>query len=83
MQQTTKSRVTVDFPLPERDILQLLCDVDYRPPQEQIRWLVIDAAKQRGLITVENKKPLAATLPERTANGFVSINPSQAQAQES
>lgn len=49
MQQIAKSRVTVDFPLPERDILQLLCEQDYRPPQEQIRWLVINAAKERGI----------------------------------
>lgn len=50
----TKARVTVDFPPEERDVLQTLCEADYRLPSEQIRWLVIEAAKQRGLLRQEN-----------------------------
>lgn len=49
MRQPAKSRVTVDFPIPERDALQVLCDADLRPAAEQIRWLVLNEAKRRGL----------------------------------
>jgi hypothetical protein len=42
-------RVPVDFPEQERDILDLLCDADLRPAAEQIRWLVLNEAKRRGV----------------------------------
>ena len=72
MQRIAKSRVTVDFPLPERDILELLCEQDYRPPQEQIRWLVINAAKERG---IDQKKDGVTSLGNLDTV-FVNGNPS-------
>lgn len=48
MNHLQKSRVTVDFPTYERDVLQELCDQDFRPAQEQLRWLVLNEAKRRG-----------------------------------
>jgi hypothetical protein len=49
MTHSQKSRVTVDFPLSERDALDVLCEADLRPPAEQIRWLVINEVKRRGI----------------------------------
>lgn len=48
MNRLQKSRVTVDFFIHERDVLEVLCEQDIRPPQEQIRWLVLNEAKRRG-----------------------------------
>lgn len=56
----SKSRVTVDFFAHERDALQLLCDQDIRPPAEQIRWLVLQAAQKRGLLDTLTAKSLCA-----------------------
>ena len=49
-QPIQRSRVFVDFPIPERDTLERLCDADMRPPAEQLRWLVLTEAKRRGLL---------------------------------
>jgi hypothetical protein len=49
-----RSRVTIDFPLPERDVLQQLCEQDIRPAAEQIRWLVLTEAQRRGILSNEN-----------------------------
>jgi hypothetical protein len=48
---TPRSRVTVDFLIPERDILQRLCDQDIRPAAEQLRWLVLTEAQRRGILS--------------------------------
>ncbi len=56
-----KSRVTVDFFMHERDVLQSLCDQDVRPPAEQLRWLVLNEAKRRKLRpAVKNSKSAQA-----------------------
>lgn len=49
MKANQKSRVIVDFPMHERDLLQVLCDLDFRPPQEQLRWLVTQEVIRRNL----------------------------------
>ena len=54
MSHLQKSRVIVDFFLPERDVLQELCEQDIRPAQEQLRWLVLNEAKRRGLQLQKN-----------------------------
>lgn len=43
-------RVTADMSEAERNILDALCVGDYRPPSEQLRWLVVTEAKRRGLL---------------------------------
>ncbi|MBV7328400.1 hypothetical protein KFU94_09095 [Chloroflexi bacterium TSY] len=47
MNHLQKSRVTVDFFMHERDALQMLCEQDIRPPQEQLRWLVMAELRRR------------------------------------
>ena len=46
-----KLRVIVDFQETEQAALNALCQADYRLPDDQIRWLVINAAKHRGIIS--------------------------------
>ncbi len=53
MNHLQKSRVIVDIPAHERDILQKFCDQDIRPPADQIRWLIVCEAKRRGLWPVK------------------------------
>lgn len=48
--QLRRYRVTVDFPEGERDILAALCKKDYRPPDDQLRYLVVTEATRRGLL---------------------------------
>lgn len=47
--QIKRYRVPVDFPEQEREILTLLCTQDFRPPEDQIRYLVIQEGRRRGL----------------------------------
>ena len=47
-------RVAADFSEFERNTLDALCNVDYRPPAEQLRWLVIQEAERRGLLPKMN-----------------------------
>jgi hypothetical protein len=57
-------RVTADLSESERNALDALCVGDYRPPSEQLRWLVVTEAKRRGLLTNEERHSGAAlTLP--------------------
>jgi hypothetical protein len=49
-----KLRVIVDFHEPEQKALEALCRADYRLPDDQIRWMVITAAAQRGLFSLPN-----------------------------
>ncbi len=44
-----KLRVMVDFYQHEQTALEELCQADYRLPDDQIRWLVTNEAKRRGL----------------------------------
>lgn len=74
MSRYNRVRVTVDFFDHERDVLQNLCEQDIRPPQEQIRWLVLNEAIRRGVQppTATNNKPVAKSVYEaEMANGFV------------
>ena len=60
-----KLRVIVDFHELEQKALEALCQADYRLPDDQIRWLVINAAQQRGLypptLTTDNANTGPAT----------------------
>lgn len=47
-------RVPVDFLEDEREILDALCFSDYRPPAEELRWLVMQEARRRGLLPKMN-----------------------------
>lgn len=47
--QIKRFRVTVDFPEPEREMLAVLCSHDYRPADDQLRYLVVTEAQRRGL----------------------------------
>jgi len=68
---TKRYRVPVDFPEHERAVLATLCSQDYRPPEDQVRYLVIQEAKRRGLL----EDP-----PPTLANENGAHNPSQAGA---
>jgi len=54
-------RVIVDFQETEQLALQALCQADYRLPDDQIRWLIVNTAKQRGLWTMPTRMPVNAT----------------------
>lgn len=59
-----RSRITVDFLMPERDVLQRLCDADIRPAAEQIRWLVLLEAQRRGILpTTDATESHAGAVP--------------------
>lgn len=75
MERKPKARITVDFPMPERDALQFLCDTDLRPPAEQLRWLVLTEAKRRGILTDAKQHETAVPALTGTGGGFVEVNP--------
>lgn len=52
---TTRYRVATDFSEDERNALDILCSFDYRPPAEQLRWLVMQEARRRGLAAATNE----------------------------
>jgi hypothetical protein len=52
---TKQYRIPVNFPENERNILDILCEQDIRPPAEQIRWLVLTEAQRRGLQAATKK----------------------------
>lgn len=76
MKDTKRYRVAADFSEGERDALDALCFSDYRPPAEQLRWLVMQEARRRGLAapstTATNP---AAEVSQTAATGFVTANP--------
>ncbi len=44
-------RLTIVMTEQERSALQALADGDMRPAREQLRWLLIEAARERGLLS--------------------------------
>ena len=64
MTRPLKYRVPVDFPEQERDVLGLLCDADLRSPAEQLRWLVLNEAKRRGIV-IPQPRTTAIAYPEQ------------------
>lgn len=67
-------RVSVNFPEPERDLLQALCLADFRPPDDQLRYLVFTEAKRRGILTDATKHETATPALQGNGGGFVSPN---------
>ena len=61
IRDTKRYRVTADLSESERNALDALCVGDYRPPSEQLRWLVVTEAKRRGLLPSEGKHNGAVT----------------------
>ena len=59
--QVRHYRVTVDFPETEREVLAVLCSNDYRPPDDQLRYLVMTEAQRRGLVKSEGDVQPAST----------------------
>jgi hypothetical protein len=45
------TRLTVSFTPEERQALQAMAETDIRPPKEQVRWLLRQEAKRRGLLS--------------------------------
>jgi hypothetical protein len=43
------SRLTISFTPDETKALRRLSEMDFRPPKDQVRWLVRQEAKRRGL----------------------------------
>lgn len=69
-------RVAADFSEGERDALDALCFSDYRPPAEQLRWLVMQEARRRGLAAPStNATNPVAEVSEANATGFVEAIP--------
>lgn len=62
------TRITVPLSKQEFEALYQSARTDYRHPREQARYILRLALL--GEQTQESKNPSAATLPERTANGF-------------
>lgn len=75
MNQLQKSRVTVDFFMHERDVLQTLCDEDVRPPSEQLRWLVLNEARRRGLQPTPTNSKSDGSVFADTTGAFAELNP--------
>ncbi len=44
------TRVCTDFSAKEFEALQAMCHADFRLPDDEIRYLVVATAKQRGLL---------------------------------
>lgn len=76
MKDTKRYRVAADFSEGERDALDALCFSDYRPPAEQLRWLVMQEARRRGLAAPStNATNPAAKVYEAQTAGFAQCNP--------
>lgn len=69
------SRLTLTFEPELRDALQEMSEADYRPPKEQIRFLVIAEARRRGLIPVKNSKTASVKVETTTTGSFAEIHP--------
>ena len=48
-QTRPKYRIAVDLPEAERELLQQLCDQDFRDPAQEFRYLIDIEARRRGL----------------------------------
>jgi hypothetical protein len=69
------SRLTLTFEPDLRDALQEMSEADYRPPKEQIRYLVIAEARRRGLLPSKNSKIASVKVATTTTGDFAGINP--------
>ena len=58
-------RLTISLTPEEREALERMVEADFRPPKEQIRWLVREEARRRGLLPVAK----AGKVPEGGNNG--------------
>lgn len=43
-------RLTISFTEEERNALQQMAEYDFRPPKDQMRWLLRQEAQRRGLL---------------------------------
>ena len=70
---TNRYRVAADFSEAERNALDVLCTFDYRPPAEQLRWLVMQEAQRRGLAAATNEptKHNCAVSPFQSGDGAI------------
>jgi hypothetical protein len=47
------NRLTVSFTAEESEALERMSMEDFRPPKDQIRWLLREEAQRRGLLSKE------------------------------
>lgn len=72
-------RVAADFTEMERNAIDALCEADYRQPSELLRWLVVQEARKRGILS-DSPPPAPldapATIPEsQSFSGTQEVDP--------
>ena len=50
-------RLTISFEPEEQLALQRMAEEDFRPPKDQLRWLLRQEAQKRGLLSVQHEHP--------------------------
>lgn len=55
------SRLTLTIPPDLREAIQEMSETDFRPPKEQILYLVVAEAKRRGILPTKNTRQAAPT----------------------
>ena len=48
-------RLTISFTPDERKALQAMAEKDFRPPKDQLRWLLREEAQRRGLLPAKQE----------------------------
>ena len=63
------TRLTISFTPEEREALQAMAESDFRPPKDQLRYLLRQEARERGLLPTADR-PAEAQVQEvvRCAN---------------
>lgn len=69
------SRLTLTLEPDLRDALQEMSDADFRPPKEQIRYLVVAEAMRRGILPSRNSKSASVEVGRTQTGAFAGINP--------
>lgn len=69
------SRLTLTLEPDLRDALQEMSETDFRPPKEQIRYLVVAEAMRRGILPSRNSKIASVKVATTTTGDFAGINP--------
>jgi hypothetical protein len=58
------TRLTINFTPEERKALQRMSETDFRPLKDQVRWLLHEEAKRRGLLQTANRHTQSQTNSE-------------------
>lgn len=58
-------RLTISFTEEERNALQQMAEYDFRPPKDQMRWLLRQEAQKRGLLLAHDTQEAQAVQDNR------------------